>query len=196
VEANADADADADPDADVSVETCKLQPFREIPERAILTPPFSVKFQYSAFISFMLHSAVNMAAELLGLLGFCCSSTSAESASRTDRCAQRHTIATDSGSSNHQGLCKAFLWASSQTSSSPFCVQVYKASYLHCDVAVKRLNRTNDAKSEEKFRNECAILKGCRYPHIVNFMGVCKDKVCPRASCKLRRFPSANARDP
>lgn len=56
-------------------------------------------------------------------------------------------------------------------------VQVYKASYLHCDIAIKKLNRINDAKSEEAFRRECAILKGCRNPYIVNFMGVCKDEV-------------------
>ncbi|BDA41775.1 probable serine/threonine-protein kinase DDB_G0281745 at C-terminar half [Coccomyxa sp. Obi] len=54
--------------------------------------------------------------------------------------------------------------------------EVYKASYLDCDIAVKKLNRINDAKSEEAFRRECAILKGCRHPHIVNFMGVCKDE--------------------
>lgn len=56
-------------------------------------------------------------------------------------------------------------------------MQVYKASYLDCDIAVKKLNRINDAKSEEAFRQECAILKGCRHPYIVNFMGVCKDEV-------------------
>lgn len=59
---------------------------------------------------------------------------------------------------------------------------MYKASYLDCDIAVKKLNRINDAKSEEAFRRECAILKGCRHPHIVNFMGVCKDEV--GSSCK------------
>lgn len=56
-------------------------------------------------------------------------------------------------------------------------LQVYKAQYLECDVAVKKLNRVNDAKSDEAFRREAAILKGCRNPYIVNFMGVCKDEV-------------------
>ena len=56
-------------------------------------------------------------------------------------------------------------------------LQVYKAQYLHCDVAVKKLNRINDKKSDEAFRREAAILKGCRNPYIVNFMGVCKDEV-------------------
>ena len=56
---------------------------------------------------------------------------------------------------------------------------MYQATYLHCPVAVKKLNRLNDAKSEEAFRRECAILKGCRHPNIVNFMGVCKDEVSP-----------------
>lgn len=55
-------------------------------------------------------------------------------------------------------------------------LQVYKAQYLHCDVAVKKLNRINDKKSDEAFRREAAILKGCRNPYIVNFMGVCKDE--------------------
>ncbi len=69
-------------------------------------------------------------------------------------------------------------------------MQVYKASYLDCDIAVKKLNRINDAKSEEAFRRECAILKGCRHPHIVNFMGVSKDEVgssapCPFPDCSL-----------
>ena len=44
-------------------------------------------------------------------------------------------------------------------------------------MAVKKLNRVNDAKSDEAFRREAAILKGCRNPYIVNFMGVCKDEV-------------------
>ncbi len=56
-------------------------------------------------------------------------------------------------------------------------LQVYQAQYLHCDVAVKKLNRINDKKSDEAFRREAAILKGCRNPYIVNFMGVCKDEV-------------------
>ena len=56
-------------------------------------------------------------------------------------------------------------------------MQVYKAQYLECDGAVKKLNRVNDAKSDEAFRREAAILKGCRNPYIVNFMGVCKDEV-------------------
>jgi serine/threonine protein kinase len=56
-------------------------------------------------------------------------------------------------------------------------VQVYKAQYLHCDVAVKKLNRTNDKKSDNAFRREAGLLKGCRNPYIVNFMGVCKDEV-------------------
>ena len=44
-------------------------------------------------------------------------------------------------------------------------------------MAVKKLNRINDKKSDEAFRREAAILKGCRNPYIVNFMGVCKDEV-------------------
>ena len=65
------------------------------------------------------------------------------------------------------------------------CVQVYKATYLDCDIAVKKLNRINDAKSEEAFRRECAILKGCRHPYIVNFMGVCKDEVSSLAKFSI-----------
>lgn len=65
-------------------------------------------------------------------------------------------------------------------------MQVYQAQYLHCDVAVKKLNRINDKKSDEAFRREAAILKGCRNPYIVNFMGVCKDEV--------RREPCARCR--
>lgn len=56
-------------------------------------------------------------------------------------------------------------------------MQVYKAQYLHCDVAVKKLNRTNDKRSDDAFRREAGLLKGCRNPYIVNFMGVCKDEV-------------------
>ena len=65
-------------------------------------------------------------------------------------------------------------------------LQVYQAQYLHCDVAVKKLNRINDKKSDEAFRREAAILKGCRNPYIVNFMGVCKDEVRREVSARCR----------
>lgn len=76
-------------------------------------------------------------------------------------------------------------------------VQVYKAQYLECDVAVKKLNRVNDAKSDEAFRREAAILKGCRNPYIVNFMGVCKDEVplCTDSLYLLHMHAGASAQE-
>ena len=56
---------------------------------------------------------------------------------------------------------------------------MFRATYCESDVAVKKLNRVHDATSEEAFRHECAILKGCRNPHIVSFVGVCKDEAGP-----------------
>lgn len=65
--------------------------------------------------------------------------------------------------------------------------QVFRATYCESDVAVKKLNRVHDATSEEAFRHECAILKGCRNPYIVSFVGVCKDEARARLLC--RAFP-------
>ena len=79
--------------------------------------------------------------------------------------------------------------------------QVFRATHLETDVAVKKLNRLHDATSEEAFRHECAILKACRNAYIVNFVGVCKDEArgfsdllsispCPSLSdMRLVRWP-------
>jgi hypothetical protein len=73
--------------------------------------------------------------------------------------------------------------------------QVFRATYCESDVAVKKLNRVRDATSEEAFRHECAILKGCRNPYIVSFVGVCKDEVgpLPCAHCLLAAVESASS---